>query len=92
MSEINDDEDDEGFPAMDQYNSDDTAGSLIDFIADDASERAPFANSPGSSHYGTERRAEAEIEPHPDSEQEDSSSYDSGLNGPEEEAESPSPM
>lgn len=51
---VDHDEDDQSYPDTELYSSDGTAGSLNDFIADDAGERSPLAGSPRSSLYGTE--------------------------------------
>ena len=52
------DENDESYPDTELYSSDGTAGSLNDFIADDAGETAPLSGSPRSSPYGTENGTE----------------------------------
>ena len=52
------DEDDESYPDTEIYSSDGTAGSLNDFIAEDAGERAALAGSPRSSLYSTENGTE----------------------------------
>ena len=57
-SVVDHDEDDEGYPDTDLYSSDGTAGSLDDFIADDAGERVSLAGSPRSSLYGAESETE----------------------------------
>lgn len=57
-SVVDHDEDDESYPDTELYSSDGTAGSLNDFIADDAGERIPLAGSPRSSIYGTENGTE----------------------------------
>ena len=60
-SSVGYDEDDDNFPD-EQYSSDDTAGSLNDFIADDQAERPALENSPHSSRSGFDAGTEAEMD------------------------------
>ena len=54
------DDDDDNFPD-EQYSSDDTAGSLNEFIAEDQAERPVLEDSPHSSRSGFDGGTEAEI-------------------------------
>lgn len=60
-SSVGYDEDDDNFPD-EQYSSDDTAGSLNDFIADDQAERPALQDSPHSSPAGFDTGTEAEMD------------------------------
>ena len=60
-SSVGYDEDNDNFPD-EQYSSDDTAGSLNDFIADDQAERPALEDSPQSSRSSFDPGTEAEMD------------------------------
>ncbi|KAG7002128.1 hypothetical protein G7Y79_00028g061490 [Physcia stellaris] len=78
-SDIDDDEVGEAYPDPELYSSDDSAGSLIDFVDDDQSGMAPRANSPRSSHYDTDPGTEVAMDYHSDYEGGGFSPYESGI-------------
>lgn len=78
-SDVEDDEVDEAYGDTELYSSDESAGSLIEFVDDDQSGMAPRANSPRSSHYDTDDGTEVAMDYHSDYEGGGFSPYESGI-------------